>query len=285
MGLALWTGVCSAFAQPASEALPPVAAAATTGAVSAPTSAPATRSSAVHLREQAEQTEGIGAYIALFAILILSGLGLPLPEEVPLLLAGYLARHGSANLWVLIVVGLAGALSADVMLYMATYRWRSHIFRWRWMRAMIRPRHLVLARRQFHNHGLKIVIVARWLPALRSAVCLTAGLTGVKFWRFLLVDATAACITVPTSILVGYYMAHRIDRVIAGFVKAEHIVLVGVLVAVAVAVLVRFVWWHRSNRQAKLVKPLPPQDGQAASDEKVGSKHGKDHPARRSEIG
>jgi membrane protein DedA with SNARE-associated domain len=218
-----------------------------TATAGTPRSAPASQTSAGHLRQHVEQTRGLGTYITLLVVLVLSGLGLPVPEEVPLLLAGYLARHQTANFWILIAVGLVGALSADIILFMATQRWRSHIFRWRWTRATIRPRHLVMARRQFHNHGLKIVIVARWLPALRSAVCLTAGLTGVNFWRFLLVDATAACITVPTSVMLGYYAAEHIDRLIAGVVKAEHMVLVGVLLAVAVAVLVRFIWWRRNN--------------------------------------
>lgn len=292
--LSLAVGTSATVAAPA-ESTPvpaaasiPAAAAATTGpAASAPATArartSATRNSAVQLREHVEQTRGIGTYITLFVVLVLSGLGLPLPEEIPLLLAGYLARHETANFWILIPVGLAGALAADVILFMATQRWRSHIFRWRWMRATIRPRHLVMARRQFHDHGLKIVIVARWLPALRSAVCLTAGLTGVKFWRFLLVDATAACITVPTSILLGYYAAEHIDRLMTGIAKAEHIVLICVSIAVALALLIRFVWWRRAGRPEKLVKPLPPQNGQAAVDEKILHKPGRDTP-RRSEV-
>jgi membrane protein DedA with SNARE-associated domain len=227
-----------------------------------------TRNSAAQLREQVERTRGLGTYITLFVFLVLAGLGLPLPEEVPLLLAGYLARHATANFFILILVGLAGALSSDVLLFMATHRWRNHIFRLRWMRATIRPRHLAMARRQFHDHGLKIVIVARWLPALRSAVCLTAGLTGVKFWRFMLVDATAACITVPTSILLGYYAADHIDRLMTGIIRAEHVVLVGVVAALVIALIVRFVWWHITPGDSK-GRNLMEQNGQTANEEKI----------------
>ncbi len=219
-----------------------------------------------------ERSRGLGTYITLFVFLLLSGLGLPLPEEVPLLLAGYLASQQTANLWVVIPVGLAGALVSDVLLFMATHRWRSHIFRWRWTRATIRPRHLVVARRQFHNHGLKIVLVARWLPALRSAVCLTAGLTGVPFWRFMLVDAMAACITVSTSILLGYSAGAHIGRLISGFRRAEHIVLMTVIVAAVVGVLVRFIWWRTTSGAGKLVKPLPPQDEQAPQEREMPGK-------------
>lgn len=269
--LALSGGICVTVPMAVGEPAAPVAAAATTSApgtasanaaASRPATAPATQVSerAQQLRETAERTSGIGTYITLFAVLVLSGLGLPLPEEVPLLLAGYLASHKSANLFILILVGLAGALSSDIILFMATRRWRSHIYRWRWIRATIPARHLVIARRQFHNHGLKIVIVARWLPALRTAVCLTAGLTGVKFWRFLLVDATAACITVPTSILLGYYAGSRIDHLISGFERAEHIVLLTIAVAIIVGLLVHFVWWRRAASPTRLAKPLPPHD-------------------------
>jgi membrane protein DedA with SNARE-associated domain len=283
--LSLSAGICVAVPKAAGVAAVPVGAASTTSpagsapatlAASPAASAPATQASAraQQLRETVERTSGIGTYVTLFIILILTGLGLPLPEEVPLLLAGYLASHESANLYILILVGLAGALSSDFMLFMATKRWRSHIFRWRWFRAIVRPRHLVLARRQFHNHGLKIVIVARWLPALRTAICLTAGLTGVKAWRFMLVDATAACITVTTSILLGYYAAAHIDRLISGFERAEHIVLLAIAVAIVVAIIIRFVWWRRTASPAKLVKPLPPHDDPHSHPEKIASKSG-----------
>jgi membrane protein DedA with SNARE-associated domain len=283
--LSLSAGICVVVPKATGETAVPVAvaASATNPAATAPAtlaaspaaSAPATQVSAraEQLRKTAERTRGVGTYITLFIILILSGLGLPLPEEIPLILAGYLASHESANLYILIFVGLAGALSSDFILFMATKRWRSHIFRWRWIRATIRPRHLVLARRQFHNHGLKIVIVARWLPALRTAICLTAGLTGVKAWRFMLVDATAACITVPTSILLGYYAGSRIDRLISGFERAEHIVLLTIAVAIVVALIVRFVWWRRTASPAKLVKPLPPHDDPSSHPEKIAGKH------------
>ncbi len=263
IGLAAPKAQARAAASPASPVPAAIVAAAPTGAAG---SAPATAAAAAGttgVTSALERSRGVGTYITLFIFLLLSGLGLPLPEEVPLLLAGYLASHQTANFWIVIVVGLAGALASDMLLFMATHRWRSHIFRWRWMRATIRPRHLVIARRQFHNHGLKIVIVARWLPALRSAICLTAGLTGISFWRFMLVDATAACITVSTSVMLGYYAGAHIGRLISGFKRAEHIVLMILIVAAVVAVLVRFLWWRTTTSAGKLAKPLPPQDGQS----------------------
>jgi len=172
-------------------------------------------------------------YAGLFLILVLSGLGLPLPEEIPLMMAGYLARHGTADLRLLIPIGIAGVLLADFILFAITRRWRNHIFRWRWVRTFIRPRHLTQARRQFNRHGVKIVVAARWLPALRSAVCITAGLMGISTLRFVLVDATAACITVPTSTVIGYLAAQHIDRLIAGVIRTENFALLGILLAVA----------------------------------------------------
>lgn len=297
--IGIWGALCAAVPHLVDESpVAPTTMAAATGTApatatgtapatqAAASTAPATQESRVtQMRETAEQTSGLTAYVTLFIVLILSGLGLPLPEEVPLLLAGYLARHEAASLYIMIPVALAGALTADVILFMAAKRWRSHIFRWRWMRAMIRPRTLVKARRQFHKHGLKIVVVARWLPALRTAVCLTAGLTGVKPWRFILVDATAACITVPTSILVGYFAAQHIDAVIAGIVRAEHFVLMGVLAAVAAALFYRFVWWRRAQSPARFSKPLPPQD-QEAEVSPNDETHKKPHhrPTHRNEV-
>jgi membrane protein DedA with SNARE-associated domain len=107
-----------------------------------------------------------------------------------------------------------------------------------------------MARNQFHKHGMKIVIIARWLPALRTAVCLTAGLSGVSTLHFLLVDATAACITVPTGVFLGYFAANQIDRVITAFVRAEHTALILTLLAMATA-LACWMFWRRKHRRTE----------------------------------
>lgn len=226
-----------------------------------------TQGSVAQMREQAEHTRGTAAYITLFVVLLVSGLGLPMPEEIPLMLAGYVARHGAASLYILIPVGLAGVLIADIMLFTAARRWRGHIFRLRWIRAMIRPRHLNMARTQFHKHGMKIVVIARWLPALRTAVCLTAGLTGVSTLHFLLVDATAACITVPTGVLLGYFAANQIDRLIATFVKAEHTALMLTLLAMAVGLVCWLIFLRRKRRPARLVPHQHSGNGQKSATE------------------
>ncbi len=232
---------------------------------------------AAQLRERAEQTRGLSTYVTLLVVLLLSGFGLPIPEEVPLLLAGYLARHGAANLGGLIATGLVGVLVADFILFLVVRRWRSHIFRLRWVRAMIQPRHIASARRLFHNHGLKIVIVARWLPALRSAVVLTASLTGVKLWRFMVVDTIAACITVPTATVLGYALADHIDRVIATFWHAEHVLVWSLLGFAVAGIVLRLLWLRRARRQSELVRPLPPRNGQIDSDEPAKTQLETDH--------
>lgn len=226
--------------------------------------APASRSilpnPVAEIRQQADQAHGTMLYVLLLLTLVLSGFGLPIPEEIPLMLAGYKAWHDAASLYVLIPIGLIGVLTADIMLFTAAKRWRGHIFRLRLIRATIKQRHLTMARTQFHKHGMKIVVVARWLPALRSAVCLTAGLTGVGTLHFLLVDAVAACITVPTSIFLGYLAANQIDHLIAGFQWAEHAVLLIVLLCVAAVLGYWFIWGRRRHRRRKLGKPVLSQD-------------------------
>jgi len=217
----------------------------------APQSRAAATQRVQNARQQVESTLARYTYLGLFGILLLTGFGLPLPEEVPLLLAGYFAKHGTGKVGLLMLVGLAGALSADLIIFAATRKWRQHILQRRFVRAMIRPRDLVRARRQFNRHGLKIVFVARWLPALRTAVCVTAGLMGISIWRFMLIDATAACITVPTSVGIGYLAASHIDRLIVGVIRAEHLTAAALIGTILVVAAYRIVRWRYFNNNGQ----------------------------------
>src|SRR4051794_22802271 len=58
-----------------------------------------------------------GGYVVLFGLLFACGLGLPLPEDIPLIVAGALAATGKMNLWVAGAVAWCGIMGGDIVLY------------------------------------------------------------------------------------------------------------------------------------------------------------------------
>jgi len=137
----------------------------------------------------------------LFLILLFSGVGLGiLPEDVVLLLGGYLAYLGFIRLPTALVVLIAGILAADVAGYWVGLRYgawiEEHIVaRWRFARRMMEK-----ARQMFARHGEKMVMFSRPFFAVRVAVPIFAGHARMNFRKFLFYDAA---VSVPGAAAIG----------------------------------------------------------------------------------
>ncbi len=173
---------------------------------------------------------GPAVYVGVLFILITCGLGIPLPEDVPLITGGYLvARNGSLPL--MIFVGLAGILIGDSIIFRAGQTYGEKLLDTRI------GRHIPGERVQrtiflFEKHGPKFILVARFVPGLRAVTYFVAGTTGVPYWKFILFDGLAACVSAPAWVILGWYarkhnMIHRAMRISS---RAEMLLLVLFLV-------------------------------------------------------
>lgn len=186
-------------------------------------------------------------YGGIFLVLLLGGLGAPLPEELPILAAGVLAREAVIRWWIAVPLCIAGVLAGDVILYWAGHHWGERLLGWRVVRVVLteaRERRLLSA---YGRHGVKIVVIARHVVGLRAAAFLTAGIARLPFWKFLLVDAAAACVGVPLSFALAYFFTDQLQAVLDDIHRVERwLVLLGLL-ALAAWLTLR-VW--RKSREA-----------------------------------
>ena len=186
-------------------------------------------------------------YGGIFLALLLGGLGAPIPEELPILAAGVLAREGVVRGWFAVPLCIVGVLAGDVILYWAGRHWGDRVLRWRLVRFVLtekRERRLLNA---YRTHGVKIIIVARHVMGLRAAAFLTAGIARLPFWRFLLVDAAAACVGVPLSFGLAYFFTDQLQAILDDVHRVERWLIVLGLIGVTAWLIVR-VW--RKNRAA-----------------------------------
>jgi membrane protein DedA with SNARE-associated domain len=185
-------------------------------------------------------------YGGIFLVLLLGGLGAPIPEELPVLAAGALARQGVIRWWIGLPLCIAGVLLGDVVLYAAGHHWGERLLGWRIVRRVLteaREHQLVSA---YHRHGVKIVLIARHVMGLRAAAFLTAGIARLPFWKFLLVDAAAASVGVPLSFALAYFFTDQLQAILEDVHRVERWLLLAGFVALA-AWLMRLVW--RKNRE------------------------------------
>jgi membrane protein DedA with SNARE-associated domain len=193
-----------------------------------------------------QPADGLAAYVGLFLILCLAGLGLPIPEEVPVITAGVLAHQQLVVWWLALASCMAGILVGDCILYWAGRRWGERVL------AMPGVRHLFAGDRRetlaasYRRRGIAIVFAARHVPGLRAAAFLTAGIAGVPFRKFIAADGAAVVYGVPFSFGLAYFFADQVHRLMAEVHRVE--LWVGLVAVGAFACWVARALWRRNRR-------------------------------------
>jgi membrane protein DedA with SNARE-associated domain len=190
---------------------------------------------------------GAEAYMALLAALGLCGLGLPMPEDIILLTAGYLASMGKFSVGSAIFAGMLGVLSGDALLFMLGRRYGPDVFRWRSVQRMFSEDQIALAREKIQENGRFICFIARFLPGLRSPIYLCAGAMGIAPRTYITQDGLAAAISVPFWVMLGWWFGPSIDAALRTAHNVQIWVVVGALAVVAAHVGWR---WFNSRHRA-----------------------------------
>lgn len=209
------------------------------------------------IRQLFENTQGLAAYGTVFGVLLVCGLGLPLPEDISLILGGYLAHLGHAQLPVMMAVGFAGILAGDSIAFFAGRRVRSRMGQGRGglLGRLISPEKRARVQGLFARHGQKIVIIARFLPGVRAMTYFTAGSAGMGYGRFILFDGVAALASAPIFVFLGYHFGGELETLIDGVRRGQARVFLAVGALTAAYLAVKLL--RRRRAQEKPLAALP----------------------------
>ena len=170
-------------------------------------------------------------YDTLAGILLLCGLGLPIPEDVSLISAGYLAHRSVVNLHTVFLVCFASVLGGDCIAFMLGRLFGSRLLDSRLARRFFRPRKQIRVRAYFRKYGSKVIFIARFLPGLRFSIYLSAGTLRVRPSVFITYDSLAALVSVPALVYLAWAFGEHIDHVVSWARRSEYGILVIVLLA------------------------------------------------------
>jgi membrane protein DedA with SNARE-associated domain len=169
-------------------------------------------------------------YAKLAGLLLLCGLGLPIPEDISLIAGGYLAHLGTVDIHRIFLVCFASVLGGDSIAFALGRGFGTKILASRFAHRYFNPRRQRRVRAYFRSYGSKVVFVARFLPGLRFSIFLSAGMLHVKPHVFLLYDSLAALLSVPFLVYSAWFFGDQIDSVIKWAKRSEY----GILALVAV---------------------------------------------------
>ena len=186
------------------------------------------------------------SYLLIIIVLILTGSGLPLPEEVPIIAAGILSSQGTMDPWIAFACCLFGAIVGDSIMYWIGFHFGHSVLREhpRWAR-WVTPEREAQIESMFRRHGLKVFFVARFLVALRSPVYLTAGILRVSFRRFFLIDLVCATAVVGTFFGLTYYFGEQLAQHFSRDMRWFTFVVV-----IVVACVILFIWRRYRHKVA-----------------------------------
>ncbi len=167
-------------------------------------------------------------YFALAGLLFLEDFGILVPGETVLIASAFYAGLGQLNIFLVIIVGFAAAVLGDnVGFLIGDYGGRPLVERWgRYVR--LSKERLDKAEHYFNRHGGKIVAAARFIDGLRQLNGIIAGISEMRWPKFITFNMIGAALWVGFWSLIGYYGGSHISA----FLKAELYFSLGVVLLI-----------------------------------------------------
>ncbi|MFE3446912.1 DedA family protein [Nocardia sp. NPDC059180] len=142
-------------------------------------------------------------------------IGLFLPGDSMLITAGVvMASHasGEAQVWGLSLGTMVAAIAGNQVGYVVGSRTGHHLVA-RKNGRYINTRNLARVTEMLHRHGFVAVLVARWIPWVRTLCPMVAGAAGMDHRKYTIASTIGAILWAPVLLLIGYYAGGFIQRV------------------------------------------------------------------------
>ena len=155
-------------------------------------------------------------YLALFALVAAESLGIPLPGETALIIAGAYAGHTHRlSPWLIFAVAAAAAIIGDNIGYWAGNKGGYRFARRYGQRVRLDEPKLKVARYLFDRHGGKVVFFGRFVSVLRTYAAFLAGISRMRWRRFLPANAAGGILWAAAYSIVTYLAGNALRQMSA----------------------------------------------------------------------
>lgn len=190
---------------------------------------------------------GIYGPLAVFVLLMFSGIGIPISEDLVIIPAGLFVGNGELPFWPTLLAAYSGVVISDLLWFLICHRYGSHLIHKRWFKRLVHPRRLLEAKYQVERHGAWVIVMARFIPASRTPTITISGLLHLPLWKFAVATASCVLLTAPLQLGLGYLIA----RGLGSQETADLVLYVLTATALLVAALLARRWWlqHRGAQR------------------------------------
>lgn len=154
-------------------------------------------------------------YLGIFTLMVMESATLPVPSEIVLPLAGYLVYTGQIEFWTAVTAASIGSLVGTTIDYgIGFYLGRAAILRYgRWVR--LTEHHLTRSESWFARYGNPAVLLARFVPLVRTIIAFPAGIAKMSFAKFLGYSAVGIFVWDAFLIYLGELAGQNRDLIIS----------------------------------------------------------------------
>lgn len=185
-------------------------------------------------------------YPGVFALMLIEGVLTPIPSELIVPFAGYLAAEGEMNLFVVIAVGTAGAAIGNSVAYYIGCRLGRPLIQRYGRYIWLDEGDIRLAERWFARFGDIGVLLGHAIPGVRSIISFPAGIGRMRFRNFVVFSTMGAFIWTTVLAAVGYVLMDEWRRIADTTSNIDLYVVVATL-----AIIVGYLYWNKKRAKAR----------------------------------
>jgi len=152
-------------------------------------------------------------YLGIFILMTLESTVFPIPSELVMIPAGYLAHRGELSATLSVVAGTAGSLAGALINYIVSRRY-GRSFLWNHgKKILVSRRRLAQMDYFFRRYGEVTTFLGRLIPVARHYISIPAGLAKMRLWRFMLFTSLGAFVWMVILTALGYFIGDNIDEI------------------------------------------------------------------------
>jgi len=171
--------------------------------------------------------------------------GVFLPGDSLLVTAGLLAARGYLDVYALVPVLTAAAICGNSVGYFIGHATGPRIFN-RENSLFFNKKHAIRAHEFYEKYGRKTIVLAQFMPIIRTFAPVIAGVGGMRFRQFIAFNILGACFWIWSMLGIGYFLGNTIPGI------DQHIEIV-VIIVVFISILPGIISAYRARRAQRYV--------------------------------
>jgi membrane protein DedA with SNARE-associated domain len=188
-----------------------------------------------------------GGYPVVFLLIMLESTLVPIPSELVMPFAGFMAWKGEFSLPVILVINSVGAMvGSGICYWIGVVGGRPFLVKYG-KYFLVRQHDIARTEAFFAKHGKRTILIGRFLPVIRHVISVPAGIARMPLPGFFLQTFLGATIWGGVLILLGYYVGANWEVFSSTLKRVDHII-AAILVLALVALGIRFVVRRRRER-------------------------------------